>query len=83
MVLQTAMPGGSAQVRQGRVPGIQAILQGQQRVSTKRHDEGFFLQRQDRRVARLRPYGGIMPVGALRPLRDRLRVDSVALGQLR
>jgi hypothetical protein len=83
MPLQTAMKGRSSQVRQCRLPSIEAVIQRQQRVSTKGHDQCFFLQRQYRRVALLRPYWGIMDVGAFLPLRYRLWVSIAALGQLR
>jgi hypothetical protein len=83
MPLQTAMQGRSGQVRQCRVQRLEAVLERQQRVSTEGHDQTFFRQRQYCRMARLRPHGGIMNVGAFLPLCHRLRVYIIALGQLR
>jgi hypothetical protein len=82
MPLQTAVQGRAGQVRQGRLQRLETVIERQPCVAAESHDQGFFLPRQDRRLARLRPHGGITPVDALLPLRDRLRVPIVALGQL-
>ena len=39
--LQAAMQGRARQVRDRRLKGIQAIIERQQRMSTKRDDDGF------------------------------------------
>jgi hypothetical protein len=80
MPLQTAMERGSGQVRPCRLPRIEAVIERQQRVSTKGPDEDFFLPRSYRRVGLLRLHGGIMDVGAWLPRRHRLRVSIVVLG---
>ena len=45
------------------------------------HDDGLFLNRQDRRTGRLRPGRQIGNGGSRLPFCDRLRVDAVALRQ--
>src|SRR5271154_5688190 len=45
------------------------------------HDNGLFLNRQDRRTGRLRPGRQVGNGGSRLPFCDRLRVDAVALRQ--
>jgi hypothetical protein len=41
VTLQAAMQGGAAQMRDRRLKRVQAIIQGQQAMTPKRHDDGF------------------------------------------
>ena len=65
----------------GRLQGVEAIIEGQQRVSTKRDDEELLLSRQHRRVRHLRPHSAVFGTGAPPPFGDRLWIDSVPLAQ--
>ena len=44
-------------MRDGRLQGIEAIVEGQQRMATKGDDQRFLVGRQHRRVRGLRPIG--------------------------
>src|SRR6185295_11834941 len=44
MPLQAAMQGRARQVRDRRLKGIRAVIERQQRTSTKRDDNGFILE---------------------------------------
>jgi len=50
LALKQAVQGGPGQVWDGRLQGVEAIIEGQQRVSTKRDAEELLLSRQHRRV---------------------------------
>jgi hypothetical protein len=47
MALQTAMQRRSGQMRDGRLEGVEAIVQRQQRMLSERHDDGLFLNGED------------------------------------
>ena len=79
--LQAAMKRRARQMRDGRLQGVEAVVERQQGVPSERHDHGFFLNRQDRRPRRPRPRWQIGNGGSRPPLCDGLRVDAVALRQ--
>lgn len=46
MAFQTTMQGGAGQLRDRCLESIQAVVERQQRVPAKRHDDGFLFDRQ-------------------------------------
>src|SRR5579871_2396991 len=69
------------QVRDRRLQSVQAIIQRQQRVTAKGDDDSLLLDRQNGRPRLLRTGLAVIEGSALPPLRNRLRVDPVALGE--
>src|SRR5579871_536066 len=69
------------QVRDRRLQSVQAIIQRQQRVTAKGDDDSLLLDRQNGRPRLLRTGLVVIEGSALPPLRNRLRVDPVALGE--
>ena len=65
----------------GRLQGVEAIIEGQQRVSTKRDAEELLLSRQHRRVRSGGAHRVIFRACAPPPLGDGLRIDAVPLAQ--
>jgi hypothetical protein len=72
---------GAGQVRNGGLEGVEAVVEGQQRVMAEGHDDGLILDRQDCRSAVLRVSTAVEDGGSLPPLGHRLRVDPVASGE--
>ena len=68
-------------MRDGRLQGIKAIVERQQRKAAKGDDHRLVLDRQDRRLRLGWPRRNIGHRGPLLPLGDRFLVDPVALGQ--
>src|SRR3954471_1823045 len=68
-------------MRDGGLERIEAIIERQQRVPPEGDDHGLLLDRQHGRARLLGTGALVLDRGALLPLRDRLRVDAVALGQ--
>ena len=48
LALKQAVQGGPGQVWDGGLQGVETVIEGQQRVSTKRDDEELLLSRQHR-----------------------------------
>jgi hypothetical protein len=48
VALEKPMQRGSREMRDRRLKGVEAIIERQSRVATKRHDQGFFLAREHR-----------------------------------
>jgi hypothetical protein len=76
--LEAAVQRRARQMRNGRLQGIQAVVEWQQRVSTKSHDDGLVLERKHSRLCLFRPRRLVRDRGSLPPLGDRLLVDAVA-----
>lgn len=75
------MQGGPRQMRDGRLQRIDAIIEWQQRVPPESNDDRLIFNGKDSRLGFL---GASRKIGdglALLPLRDRLLVDPVALGE--
>jgi hypothetical protein len=70
------------QVGEGRLQGIEAVVERQQRVLAEGDDDGLFFRRQDCRMWGLRTHRGIMDKRPLTPLGDRLLVQAVLCGEL-
>ena len=62
--------------------GIKAIIQRQQGLAAEGHDNGFFLMAQDSGSRLLRSHRQVLDGIAPVPLRNRLGVDAMPLGQL-
>jgi hypothetical protein len=62
----------------GRLEGIKAIIERQERVFAKSHDYGFFLDRQDRRFRLFRTGRKIGNGSAFLPFGNGLLIDAVA-----
>src|SRR5512141_302744 len=69
-------------MRDGRLKGVETIVERQKRVLAERNCEGLLFSAERRRVWCLRSHRGIMDEGALLPLRHRLRVEVVSPGKL-
>ena len=83
VTLKAPMQRRACQVRDGRLQGIKAVVQRQQRMAPKRNDGRLLGLRQDRRT-RLRRTGlHILDRRALAPLRNRLGIDAQFPAQLR
>src|SRR5690606_31885211 len=81
VALEAAVQRCWRQVRDRRLQGVEAVIQGQQRVPAKGDDDRLFLDRQHGRPGLLRPSLPVIESPALPPLRHRLRIDPVAPGQ--
>ena len=81
VALQTAMQGRARQVRDGRLQGVEAVVERQQGMPSEGDDDGLFLDGQDRRSGLLRSRRQIGDGSPRFPLGDRLRIDPVALRQ--
>ena len=81
VALEEPVQRGSREVRDRCLERVETILERQPRVSTKRHDQGFFGWREHRRPRDLRAHRSVLETRAPPPLGDRLRVDAVALAQ--
>ena len=79
--LQSPVQRRPRQMRDGRLQGIEAIVERQQRMAAKGDDHRLILDREDRRLRLGWPHRQIGHRGPLLPLGDRLLVDPVALGQ--
>ena len=62
-------------MRDGRLEGLQAIIEGQQRVSATRDDSSCLVGGQHRRVWGLWPHRTVLKARTLPPLGHRLRID--------
>src|SRR5208283_4055617 len=81
MTLQAAVQRRAGQVRDCRLQGIEAIIEGEQRMVSEGDDDRFFLDRQHRRLRILRPGRQIGNRAPLLPLCDGLLVDPIAFGE--
>src|SRR6516162_10642680 len=68
-------------MRNGRLQCVEAIIERQQGVSTKRDDEELLFGRKHCGPWDFRPHRTVFRSGALPPLGDGLRIDAVALAQ--
>src|SRR4051812_40126799 len=68
-------------MRDGRLEGVEAIIERQQRVPPKGNHDGLLLEREHRGVRLLGAGAFVLDRGARLPLGHGLRVDPVALGQ--
>jgi hypothetical protein len=55
VALQTAMEGGARQMREGRLQGVEAVVERQQGMPSEGDDHRLFFRGQDRRFGFLRP----------------------------
>src|SRR6185437_14849137 len=62
------MQGRPSQVRNGRLQGIEAVVERQHRVLAEGDDDALFLRRQDCRARSLRPMGASLTKARLRHL---------------
>src|SRR5665213_226059 len=69
-------------MRDGRLQGVEAVIERQQRVAPEGDDRGFLFHRQDGRMRFLRPGPAIGDALPVLPLGDGLLVDAVAPGEL-
>src|SRR6185312_10388558 len=76
------MQGRPSQVRNGRLQGIEAVVERQHRVLAEGDDDALFLRRQDCRARSLRPHGSVVDEGPFAPLGNRLVVQPVLCGKL-
>src|SRR5215218_8244986 len=81
MPLETAVQGRACQVWDGWLERVEAVVERQKRVAPECNHHGLFLDRQHRRSGFSRARRQIGMGGALPPLRDRLLVDTIALGE--
>ncbi len=79
VALEAAVQRGAGQARNRGLQRVEAIVQGQQRVPTKGHGDGFLLGAEHRRH-RLRAHARIGCGRTLAPLGHRFGVDAVARG---
>ena len=77
VALEAAMQGRPGQVRDGRLQGIEAVVERQQRMLAEGDDDRLFLGRQDCRARRFRPHRGIVDEGPLAPLGNCLVVQPI------
>src|SRR5215217_4338186 len=68
-------------MRDGRLEGVEAVIERQQRVPPEGDDHGLLFARQHGRARLLGTGALVLDRGALLPLGRGLRVDPVALGQ--
>jgi hypothetical protein len=80
---QTTVKRRSRQARNGRLQGVQAIIQGEQRMPATRHDQRLFFLRQHRGMRLFRPHRRIVYMRPLLPFRDRLGIEVIPCGQFR
>lgn len=64
-------------MRDRRLQGIEAIVEGQQRMASEGDDCGLLLGRQDRGAHHLRPHRRIVHEATLAPLGHRLLVEPM------
>lgn len=81
VALKAAMQGRSRQMRDRRLQAIETVVERQSRMPTKGDDDRLVLARQDRRLRFAWPGRQIGDRGPLLPLRHRLLIDAVALGE--
>src|SRR5688500_16687205 len=81
MPLKAAVQGRACQVWDGGLERVEAVVQRQKRVAPEGDNDSFLLDRQHRRSGLSRASWQIGVGGALPPLRDRLLVDAIALGE--
>ena len=81
MTLQASVKRGAGELRNRRLESVEAVVQRQQRVLAKRHDDGLLLHRKNRRSRNGWAGSAIGGGLALLPLGDRLLVDAVTTGQ--
>src|SRR5215204_4772113 len=81
MPLEAAVQGRACQVWNGGLQRVEAVVERQKRVAPECNHDGLFLDRQHRRSGFSRASWQIGMRGALPPLRDRLLVDAIALGE--
>jgi len=62
--------------------GVEAVIQRQQGVPAKGHDDSLLLRAQNRGMPQFRPPGGVLDKATPAPLSDGLRIDAVALRKL-
>lgn len=79
MPLQAVMPRGSGQVRPRGWQGRQAIVQREQRMLAKSHDQRLFGRREDGGARLLRAHRRIVPMCPLLPRRHRFRIQGIPL----
>src|SRR5664279_4475385 len=68
-------------MQDGRLKGVEAVIERQEGVLAEGDDGGFLLDRQYRRMRTLRPHRCVMHKGPLAPLGDRLGVQPVPGGE--
>src|SRR5215213_9280840 len=68
-------------MRDGRLEGVEAVIERQERVAPEGDDHGLLFARQHGRARLLGTGALVLDRGALLPLGRGLRVDPVALGQ--
>jgi hypothetical protein len=81
VALQTAMEGRARQMRDGRLQGVEAVVERQQGMLSESDDHRLFFRGQDRRFGFLWPSRQIGDRSPPLPLGDGLLIDSVARGQ--
>src|SRR5271165_2450279 len=79
--LQAAMQRRTRQMRDGRLQGVKAIVERQQRMLSEGDDDRLVLERQHRRMRVFRPGALIANRGPLLPLGDRLLIDAISLSE--
>jgi hypothetical protein len=75
------MQAGAGEVRQGRLEGVEAVVERQQRMTAEGNDDGLILDRQDRGSGLLRASAQVGDGGPPPPLGHGLGVDPVAPGE--
>jgi len=81
VALQAAVQRGAGQVRQGRLQGVEAVVEQQERVAPQRDDDRLVLGAQHGGPRRLRPHRRIGGKGPLAPFLHGGRADALAPGQ--
>ena len=83
MALQAAVQRGSRQMGNGRLQGVKAIVQWQQRMAPECHDHRLLSLRQHGGSRLGRPSFHILDRRAIAPLRHGLGIDAQLTAQLR
>jgi len=81
VTLQAPVQGRTGELRNRGLERIETVVERQQRVLAKSHDDGFLLDRQNRRPRNAWPRPAIHCGLPLLPLRNGLRVDAMTSGQ--
>lgn len=68
MALEAAVQGGAGELWDGRLQGVEAIIQRQERVAAEGDDDSFLLNGERGGMCLARPGGQISDGGALAPL---------------
>src|SRR6478672_8994172 len=76
------MQGRPGQFRNGRLQGIEAVVERQQRMLAEGDDDSLFLGRQDCRARSFRPHGNVVDEGPFAPLGDCLVVQPILCRKL-